>query len=123
MALLESAQIARLLDIAFVSAHAGKVRDANTIFDAILAVDPNSTPAKIGLGLTHIMVDQFSKAEEILLEIIEANPNDQEALGVLSLGYLINGDTQKAKESAQKMDMSDENSETAILAKEILAAA
>ncbi len=121
MALLESSQISRLLDIAYVAAHAGKVNAANTIFNAILAADPKSVPATIGISLTHYMTDQFSKGEELLLEVIKNNPNDQEALGVLSLGYLLSGNAFKAKETAQQMDLSDDTKETAILAKEILA--
>lgn len=96
--MLTDAQVQRLQDIAYCATHAGNVLDARTIFAGILAIKPHSVACKIGMAFTHLVVDEFDKAESILKDdVLAANPDDNEAKALLGLNFLLAGHSEEAK--------------------------
>ena len=77
--MLEESHIVRLMDIANAACHKGMVLDARTIFDSILVIKPGHVPALIGLALSHLVVNEFSKAESMLRDILAKHGDDADA--------------------------------------------
>ena len=83
--MVEESTIVRLMDIANAACHTGKVFEARTIFDNILVIKPGHVPARIGLALSHIVVDEHAKAEAMLREILADHEGDADAQALLAL--------------------------------------
>ena len=83
-------EIKRLLDIACAGSHKGFAADARTIFEVILAQNPEHSGAKLGLAHNYITVNDFEKAEVLLKEIIAAHADDFDAKALLGLCYALN---------------------------------
>ena len=83
--MVEESTIVRLMDIANAACHKGKVFEARTIFDNILVIKPGHVPALIGLALSHLVVNDFAKAEAMLREILAKNEGDADAQAMLGL--------------------------------------
>lgn len=89
--MLSEYQIKRLLDTANAACHYGLVGASRTIYDGVLTYKPGFPPALIGRALSHIVVDEFPEAEEILTEYLESTPDDSDAQVFLSLTYMFTG--------------------------------
>ncbi len=94
--MLNSTQIQRLLDIANVGCHNGYVYNARVIYDTVLTVKPDFAPAKIGLAFSHIVVDDFPVAEEILNAVLANNDDDIDAKVMLGLNLILAGESDRA---------------------------
>lgn len=90
-------EIKRLLDIASVGSHKGFGHDARTIFEVILAQNPEHSGAKLGLAHNCITVNEFDKAETLLKEVIAAHAEDFDAKALLGLCYTLAGKKDEAK--------------------------
>jgi cytochrome c-type biogenesis protein CcmH/NrfG len=100
--LIDETQFARLVDVGLVAAHLGKPGEARRIFENLLAAKPGHAPAKIGLAFTHLVCNDFAKAEAILRdEVLAGNPQDAEALALLGLALSFGG---KHEEAAQTLE-------------------
>ena len=95
--MLSESQIRRLLDIANAACHKGDVIDARIIYDGVLALKPDHIPARIGMGLSHIVVGEFDEAEALLKTILEEYHDDGDALGMLGLCYFVAGRKDEAE--------------------------
>lgn len=90
-------EIKRLLDIASVGSHKGFGADARTIFEVILAQNPEHSGAKLGLAHNYITVNEFEKAETLLKEVIAKNAQDFDAKALLGLCYALSNRMAEAK--------------------------
>ena len=116
--MLEHAQIVRLLDIANAGCHRGLVREARTIYESVLVLRPGHVPARIGLALSHIVVDEFDKAEALLNAVLTERPDDAEARGLLGLCLSLSGRKDEARTVLE--DMQDCEGACARLASSLL---
>ncbi len=95
--MLSESQIRRLLDIANAACHKGNAADARIIYDGVLALRPGFAPARIGMALSHIVVNEFEKSEELLKAVLEENPDDVDAQVMLGLCYVLAGRGEEAE--------------------------
>ncbi len=97
--MLTSAEITRLLDIAAAGINKGEVAAARTICRGILAGRPEHAPALITLALSHIAVGEYESADTILMDqVLEADPDDADALVYLGLSAKLAGRADEAEE-------------------------
>lgn len=90
--MLTQQQFSRLLDIGNAACHAGAVFEARCIFDGLLALKPESKPALTGKALSHIVVDDFAEAENLLKnQVLATDPGNTEATALLGLTYILGG--------------------------------
>ena len=87
--MLSESQISRLLDIANAACHKGNAADARVIYDGVLALRPGFVPARIGMALSHIVVNEFEKSEELLKAVLEERADDADAQAMLGLCYVL----------------------------------
>ena len=117
--MLNQDQIIRLQDIGVTACHMGAVYEARKIFDGLLALRPDNASALIGKALSHIVVDEFQVAEEILrARVLENNPDDAEALTMLGLCYILGGHPEEARIVLGKV--SGQNTPTGQSARDLL---
>ena len=117
--MLNQDQIIRLQDIGVSACHSGAVFEARKIFDGLLALRPDSATALIGKVLSHIVVDEFQLAEELLrTRVLENNPDDAEALAMLGLCYTLGGHPEEARIVLGKI--SGQETPTGQLARDLL---
>lgn len=116
--MLEHSQIARLLDIANAGCHRGLIQEARTIYENVLVLKPGHSPARIGLALSHLVIDEFEKAEEILREVLAENAVDAEARAMLGLCLTLAGKKDDAREYLDTL--ASEENESARLASSLL---
>ena len=95
--MLSEYQIRRLLDIANAACHKGNAADARTIYDGILALRPGFIPARIGMALSHIVVNEFDDAEALLKAVLEEHADDADAQAMLGLCYVLAGRSDEAE--------------------------
>ncbi len=98
-ALLDDGDIALLLDIANLACHKGMPAEARTIVDGVLAVRPGFVPARITLAFSHLVVDDFDKALDILNPLLEQRPDDADARIMEGLTHLLAGRSRDADEA------------------------
>jgi len=96
--MLEHSQIARLLDIANAGCRKGMVHEARIIYEKVLVMMPGHAPARIGLAMSYIAVDDFSTAETMLRELLAENSDDAEASVMLGFCLLLAGRKDEARE-------------------------
>ena len=89
--MLAASEIQRLLDIANVGCHTGHVGQARTIYEGVLAMRPGFAPARIGLAYSHLVLDEFEAAEDILNDVLAACPADADAQVLLGLVHTLAG--------------------------------
>ncbi len=102
--MLTQTEVTRLLDIANAGLHKGAVSQARTIYEGVLAGHPGHVPTLISLALSHIVVDDFAKADEILAGVLEGNPEDDDALVYLGLSQKLQQKTDEARETLGRVD-------------------
>ncbi len=100
-------EIKRLLDIASVGSHKGMSFDARTIFEVILAQNPEHSGAKLGLAHNYITVNEFDKAKELLIDVIAGNAQDLDAKALLGLCYALTDNMTEARPLLEEVKNSD----------------
>lgn len=97
--MLTQEQIIRLQDIGLAACHYGTVSEARKIFDGLLKLRPDNTTALVGRAMSHIVVNDFSAAEEILQkQVLSNHPDDAEAETLLGLCCVLNGNPDGARD-------------------------
>lgn len=86
---LKDDDVALLLDIANLACHKGMPAEARTIADGVLAVRPGFAPAVITLAYSHLVVNDFATALDMLASLLEQRPDDADALLVQGLAYML----------------------------------
>ncbi len=117
--MLDDNQVKRLLDIAYAGCHKGMVADARKIFSGVLADRPGYAPAEIGMAFSHLVVDEFPRALEILNGVLGRNPGDRDALCMVGFCSFLSGDKDAAKEKLSPLADGDDNA--ASMARDLLA--
>ena len=117
MSIITKEQLGSLISIGFVASAKGMVAQSRVIFNGILAAMPGQSGALTGLAFSHIVVDEFTKGDEILQEVIERDPSFYEASAVLVLSLML----QKKSDEARKIaDTIPDNVTSKSLAKNAL---
>jgi predicted Zn-dependent protease len=116
--MLTDAHIARLLDIANAGCHNGYVADARAIYAAILAEKPQSNAARIGMALSHIVINEFDMAEQELGALLAENADDADAIAMLGLSLMLSGKKEEA--IACLTPLAEQNTVQAKLAQDLL---
>lgn len=117
--MLTDSQIVRLLDIANAACHKGLVLDARTIYDGVLAVRPGHVPALIGQALSHIVIGEYDKAEDLLrTQVLAGNPEDADAKVMLGLCLCLADRKDEARQILQ--ELIDGQEKSADLARSLL---
>ncbi len=86
--MLEDSQISRLMDIANAGCHKGMAAQARTIYNSVLELRPGHVPARIGMAMSHIVVSEFDKAEQMLRALLDEG-FDADAAAALGLCYTL----------------------------------
>lgn len=94
--MLNENQIRILLDIANTGCQKGHAYDARIIYSVLLEIKPGFVPAQIGLAFSHIILDDFEVATNMLDAVLEKDSDDKDAQVMLGLGYLLANDKDKA---------------------------
>ncbi len=113
--------IARLMDIATAACHVGLVLDARVVFNAILEAKKDFAPAKLGLAYSYLVIDQFEQATALTQEVLDADPNDTDAIGLLGFCCYLAGDKEQATTLLEPLN-NCENAQAKQLAQDILSA-
>lgn len=118
--MLTDSQIARLLDIANAGCHKGLVLEARTIYDGVLALRPGHVPALIGQALSHIVIGEYDKAEDLLKnQVLGEHPDDADAK--VMLGLCLSLADRKDEASEILKTLTDQEGSSADLARSLLA--
>ncbi len=117
--MLDDNQVKRLLDVAYAGCHKGMVAEGRKIFSGVLADRPAYAPAEIGLAFSHLVVDEFPRALEILNGVLERDPGDRDALCMQGFCSFLAGDRDAAREKLAPLADGDDNA--AAMARDILA--
>lgn len=95
--MLTERQIQRLIDVAGAATQVGRVNESRAILDGVLALKPSFAPALIAQAFTHVVVDDYEGAKGLLNDhVLGKNPNDADALAMLGLALLLQGDKGEA---------------------------
>ncbi len=95
--------IKRLLDIANAACHSGLALDARRIYDAVLSLKPDFVPAKLGMAYSHLTVDEFDKSLEYIMDVLNKNPEDEDAMLLLGLHCFLVGEKDKSVDVLQHL--------------------
>ncbi len=88
--MLSQSEITRLLDLANTACHHGYALEARIIVAGVLSAKPEHIPAMLGLVYSHIVVDDFATAEQMLMEqVLPLAPEDADAKALLAFVYFL----------------------------------
>ena len=71
---LEEKDLQILAELGFCAVGMGNMLPARTIFNGLLAARPGHEAPRMGLAMSHYMVDEFEAAESILRELMRDKP-------------------------------------------------
>ena len=106
--MLTDSQIARLLDIANAGCHQGLVSEARVIYEGVLAARPGHVPALIGQALSHIVIGEYDRAENLLRDgVLSEHPDDADAKTTLGLCLCLAGKKNEAEDTLRPLAESE----------------
>lgn len=91
------------LELAVTYEWANQQDKAKVIYQRVLAKEPNSRPALLGMARIDVAQHNVKDAMSIYQSFLKTNPNDKDALNGLALGYMVDGDYQKALDNYRKV--------------------
>jgi Flp pilus assembly protein TadD len=94
---LEAEDLQLLAEIGFCGVSMGNMLPARKIFNGILAERPGHKAPRMGIAMSHYMVDEFEQAETILKGLISEDPAFDLAKAHLALTYLLAGKREEAR--------------------------
>ena len=94
----------RLLEAGFFAAHTGKVFQARALFTGLLQARPGLVRARLGMAFSHLVANEFDQAEAGLNEILEASPENPEALALLGLCLTLSGRLEEAGQALGRIE-------------------
>ena len=98
-----------LAEIGYAGISIGMHNETNKIFDAIMAVRPNSMQAKLAKGSSKILMFKLTEGSKIMLEILEKEPNNHMAKAMLALSLnLAKADEQATTLASEILETSDD---------------
>ncbi len=118
---ISETQRQHLVEVGLAACHRGRVARARAIFEGLLAFDPAFRPARIGLAFSHLVVDGFDRAEDLLKNgVLAGHPDDDEARAMLALVYQLAGRPEEAR--ALQLELAGRTGPAAELARALLEA-
>ena len=76
MQILDNEKISTLIQIGFAGCTKGQIFQARRLFEGLLCANPEILGAKLGLAFSHLVVDDFAKADELLDELMTKYEHD-----------------------------------------------
>ncbi|MDL2279755.1 tetratricopeptide repeat protein, partial [Desulfovibrio sp. OttesenSCG-928-G11] len=105
---LKSDELQLLAQTGFLAVSTGKMVAGRRIFEGILALRPGNQAARMGLAMSHYMVDECEQAEQILRELLAEDDNYHLARAHLGLTLILAGKRDQAlpflEEAAKQND-------------------
>jgi predicted Zn-dependent protease len=93
---LAAKDLQTLAELGFCAVSMGNMLPARTIFNALEAARPGHEAPRMGLAMSHYMVDEFGEAEEILRALMRDKPNFPLAGVHLALCLILAGRKEEA---------------------------
>jgi hypothetical protein len=93
---LEGNDLQTLAEIGFCAVSVGDMLPARTIFEGLAAARPGHETPRMGLAMSHYMVDEFEAAEEILRGLMRDKPDFRLAGVHLALCLILAGRKEEA---------------------------
>ncbi|MEZ5308794.1 MAG: tetratricopeptide repeat protein [Pyrinomonadaceae bacterium] len=82
---------------------AGSVSDAKSIYESVLASEPNNVTALVNLGAIHVTSREYDKAEAMFEKAVEIDSENTNALYNLGVLYSISGKSEKSAAAFSKL--------------------
>ncbi|MDR2504444.1 MAG: tetratricopeptide repeat protein [Deltaproteobacteria bacterium] len=95
--MLETEDLQILAELAFGAVFTGNMLPARTIFEGLAAARPEHEAPRIGMAMSHYMVNEFDRAEEILRGLIQDKPGFRPAVVNLALCLILSGKKTEAR--------------------------
>ena len=89
--MLEKKELQTLAEIGFCAVSMGNMLPARTIFNSLAAARPGHEAPRMGLAMSHYMVNEFEAAEEILRGLMLDKPDFRLAGVHLALCLILAG--------------------------------
>ena len=102
--MLENNDLQTLAEIGFGAVSTGNMLQARTIFEGLAAARPGHEAPRMGLAMSHYMVDEFTAAEAILRDLIRDRPEFRLAGVHLALCLILAGRKDEAVPLLQEAD-------------------
>lgn len=102
--MLEAKSLQTLAEIAFCAVDMGNMSPARTIFNALEAARPGHEAPLLGLAMSHYMVDEFERAEEILRALLKEKPEFHLAGAHLAMCLILAGRKEEALPILRELD-------------------
>lgn len=109
-----------LLEAGFILRSAGRLDDAQTVFQGVQALSPASTVAEVALGTIEFQRGEYAKARQRYERVIEANPRDAWAYAHLGEAELFAKRDSEARAALEKAIELDSKGPNGALARRLL---
>ncbi len=97
MEFIDKSAISLFLNLGYAGCLKGKVGQARKLFEALLELKPDLRAAKAGLALSHIVVDDFAKGDEMLSSLMAEDPQDHDFVALLALSKALQKDADEVQ--------------------------
>ena len=101
---LEKNDLQTLAEIGFLAVSMGNMLPARTIFEGLAAARPDHEAPRMGLAMSHYMVNEFDQAENILRGLMRDKPDFHLASVHLALCLFLAGRKDEAVPLLQEAD-------------------
>jgi len=101
---LETKDLQTLAEIGFSAVSMGNMLPARIIFEGLAAARPGHEAPRMGLAMSHYMVNEFEKAEDILRELMRDKPGFRLAGVHLALCLILAGRKAEARPLLEEAD-------------------
>jgi Tfp pilus assembly protein PilF len=89
---LVTVKLETILGVGLIGVHTGIIEPSRRLFEGLLAYQPELLSAKVGLGLSYLVINKFEDATKIFQEVLEKEPKHPEARVFLALNKSLNGE-------------------------------
>ncbi|MDR1946211.1 MAG: tetratricopeptide repeat protein [Desulfovibrio sp.] len=89
--MLENSDLQTLGEIGFCAVLSGNILQARTIFEGLLAARPGHPAPRMGIAMSHYMIDEFDQAESVLRSLLDEKPDYHLARVHLALCLILAG--------------------------------
>ena len=109
-----------LLEAGFILRAAGRLDDAQVVFQGVQALSPTSSVAEVALGTVDFQRGDYAKARQRYERVIEANPRDAWAFAHLGEAELFDKREDQARAALDKAVELDPKGPNGALARRLL---
>ena len=112
---LEEKDLQTLAEIGFFAVNMGNMLPARVIFEGLAAARPGHEAPRMGLAMSHYMVDEFAAAEDILRGLMRDKPDFRLAGVHLALCRILSGRKDEAVPLLREAEKYDDPSFSAMV--------